>query len=226
MNKSIKHSARRVQDLNGLCDAIASNLNTNFAGNREIIAIAGAPGSGKSTLLSTLVPVLQKQLSPKQVIGIPMDGFHLDNIQLDEDGTRPVKGAPHTFDVHGLYSLLERLHSGRGPIYAPEFDRAGDMSRNCAIKVEQAHNVVLLEGNYLLLDQPDWRELAKFFALTISIDVPTEVLHRRLVQRWLHYGLSEEDALKKALGNDIPNAKTVVEQSIPADIIFQPENHT
>ena len=223
MSNSKQSQPRVATELDSLCQYVVSIVHQSQSEQRKIIAIAGPPGSGKSSLLSALVPLLDKQLSAGTVIGIPMDGFHLDNSQLDRDGTRAVKGAPHTFDVQGLRVLVQRLHSGESSIFAPEFDRASDLSRNCAIKIDQAHNVVLIEGNYLLLDEPGWRELADYFTLTISIDVPVEILHDRLVSRWLHYGLSQDDARNKALSNDIPNAKTVVEQSISADIIYQPD---
>lgn len=215
-----------VNDLDSLSTQILSMLESVHTESRKLIAIAGPPASGKSTLLSALVPLLQAKLKASNVIGIPMDGFHLDNAQLDHNGLRAVKGAPHTFDVHGLLSLVQRLHANEHLVYAPEFDRASDLSRNCAIKIESTHNVVVIEGNYLLLDQPVWRELARHFAVTINIDVPNSLLQDRLIQRWLHYGLSKDEALNKAQSNDIPNAKTVVEQSIAADIIFQPENNT
>jgi len=82
---------------------------------------------------------------------------------------------------------------------------------------------VLLEGNYLLLDQPGWRDLNDHFDLTISIDVPDETLQKRLVQRWLSHGLSAEEALMRARSNDLLNAATVREQSLAANIVYRPE---
>lgn len=214
-----------VHNLDGLCASILPLVAATTSSTRAIVAIAGPPGSGKSTLLSKLVLKLQEQIEDSKVASIPMDGFHLDNELLDGDGTRAVKGAPHTFDVGGLQSMIQRIHAGESPVYGPEFDRAMDMSRNCAIRIEQRHRLVLIEGNYLLLSQPGWMDLAEYFALTISIDVPSDVLRERLISRWLQLGLSEKEALDKALGNDIPNAKTVVEKSIAADLIYQPENY-
>lgn len=221
-NKSQQYVVHTPEEL---CEHILIRCHQRIAEQRLLIAIAGPPGSGKSTLLAMLVDKLRTLLRSNEVIGLPMDGFHLDNSQLDIDGTGAVKGAPHTFDVSGLGALVRRLKAGESPVYAPEFDRASDLSRNCAIKVEHTHNVVLIEGNYLLLDQPGWQTLPQYFALTISIDVPFDILQDRLVRRWLDYGLSDEQAYEKALGNDIPNAKTVTEQSLAADIIYQPENN-
>lgn len=215
-----------ITDIDSLCTAITVLEKASQFEGRKLIAIAGPPGSGKSTLLAQLLPLLKQALGEDQVTGLPMDGYHLDNAQLDADGTRSVKGAPHTFDVRGLLSLIVRLSTNENPIFAPEFDRDSDLSRNCAIKVGQSHKLVLIEGNYLLLDQPVWCELAPHFAVTISIDVPMGILQDRLVQRWLHHGMSVEDANRKALSNDIPNAKTVVEQSISPDIVYKPENVT
>lgn len=243
MNKSLDKKPVNVQSTEKLLDIILHVLDGDNH-DRKIVAIVGPPGSGKSTLMSELLPRLKSKIGDEAVTGIPMDGFHLDNAQLNADNTRKVKGAPHTFDVGGLLSLVERIaQAGREqdasadskapsqselkyaqPIYAPEFDRANDASRNCVLKIDHKHKLVLIEGNYLLLDKPIWRELKKHFALTLSIDVSAETIKERLVNRWLYYGLSENDALKKALSNDLPNAKTVIEQSMAADIIFTPEN--
>jgi len=202
---------------------IESTIAENNGDGRKLIAIAGPPASGKSTLLAAIVQSLQKQFGEERVVGIPMDGFHLDNDQLDLDGSRARKGAPDTFDVGGIQSLVLRLGTKESPIYAPEFDRASDLSRNCAIKIDSQHDVVLIEGNYLLLDGPGWKDLSQHFDLTVRIDVPVNTLRERLVQRWLHHGLDEDAATKRALSNDIPNAETVLSQSTEADFVYRPE---
>tara|TARA_R100000365_G_C2732570_1_gene62542 strand:+ start:72 stop:323 length:252 start_codon:yes stop_codon:yes gene_type:complete len=72
---------------------------------------------------------------------------------------------------------------------------------------------VLVEGNYLLLNQSPWNQLAGLFDLTLFIDTPLAVLEKRLVQRWLDHGHDQPSARQKALDNDIPNARTVAEYS-------------
>jgi len=97
------------------------------------------------------------------------------------------------------------------------------LSRNCAIKVDNQHDIVLIEGNYLLLNQPGWQAIADYLTLSLFIDVPDEVLQSRLVQRWLDHGLSPDDSLARAQQNDIPNAGTVNAESMTADIIYRPK---
>ncbi len=207
-----------------LSQRIESIISETQPGGRKLIAIAGPPASGKSTLQAQLVENLQKQHGENRVVGIPMDGFHLDNVQLDRSGLRPRKGAPHTFDLGGLRSLLIRLNTRESPVYAPEFDRASDLSRNCAIKIGSEHDVVLIEGNYLLLDEPGWQDLHQYFDFTVRIDVPMQTLKERLVERWLHHGLDEAAALTRALQNDIPNAELVLSKSTDADFVYRPES--
>jgi len=207
-----------------LCQRVSDFVGKAAKLRRVIIAIAGPPAAGKSTLMPILISGLQNNLGEHRVAGLPMDGFHLDNGQLEQTGSLARKGSPHTFDSGGLLALVRRLKTDESPIYAPEFDRANDLSRNCALKIESSHDVVLLEGNYLLLDQPVWRDLSNYFDLTISIDVADETLQQRLVERWLSHGLSAEEALTRARGNDLLNAATVREQSLAANIVYRPQN--
>lgn len=188
---------------------------------RFIVAIAGAPTAGKSTLAEALcIEINALSSSPPSAV-VPMDGFHFDNIILDVRGDRARKGAPHTFDAEGFRVLLSRLKHESGDIAIPVFDRAQDLARACAALVIEKHQILLVEGNYLLLDQPVWRDLRHYFDLSIFLDVPFATLEQRLIQRWLDHGADAEGARKRALSNDIPNAQTVTQQSCPADFILQ-----
>ncbi len=209
---------------------------------RLIVAVAGAPGSGKSTLAAEICQRLNQGAAPverlepelthddseidairsHQAVVVPMDGFHLDNAILQERGQIAVKGAPQTFDVDGLASLIRRLAEPiHEPVYIPVFDRSMDLSRNAAHCVDERHGVVIVEGNYLLLARPGWQQLAALFHLTITLDVPMQTLQERLVQRWLDHGFGSEQALDRALSNDIPNAKVVMQESSGAHLIYK-----
>jgi fructokinase len=181
------------------------------------IAIAGPPGAGKSTLAEALVAHLNRA-APVAAL-VPMDGFHLDNRVLDARGLRARKGAPETFDAAGVLRMIERL--GREPeVVIPTFDRERDIAIAGAGVVGPDQRIAVVEGNYLLLDDGDWRGLHPLWDLSVMLAPPMAVLRERLIDRWLAHGLDREGAVARALGNDIPNALRVLENSVEADIVF------
>mgnify|MGYP001379322186 FL=1 len=203
-------------------EELLDTLSALPAGARRLVAIAGAPGSGKSTLADDLVSRLNQEV-PGSAAVIPMDGFHLDDGLLTARETLSRKGAPYTFDVGGLAVMLRRLsENAEDEVIVPLFDRKLEISRAGARAVPASIPLLVVEGNYLLLDEPGWRDLGAIFDLTISLDVPFEILERRLLQRWKDMGFAPEAAHAKAYENDLPNAKTVIDRSHPADIVFRP----
>lgn len=198
-----------------LADLAAQLVARVPADGRLIVAVAGAPGSGKSTLAEKLADEIGALAAV-----VPMDGFHLDNAELVEMGLFERKGAPETFDAAGLLALLRRIRKG-GRITYPVFDRTADRTVPDGGELGENRQIVIVEGNYLLLDRPPWSELAELFDVTIWLDVGMDVLERRLIQRWLDHGLASPDARARALGNDLPNARTAVEASRPAEITLR-----
>lgn len=183
--------------------------------DRIVVAIAGAPGSGKSTLAREVCRRLNLQRCPAVVV--PMDGFHLDNAVLDTMGLRPRKGAPETIDVRGFVHLIKRLQA-RDHVYAPTFDRARDIAVAGAVDVPPSLAAVIVEGNYLMFDEPVWNILPGIWDLSVRVDVPITELRARLIQRWLNQNLSRAAATRRAESNDIPNANRVIAKALPCDI--------
>ncbi len=184
---------------------------------RQVMAIAGAPGAGKSTLVERLADALTDQ----PVAILPMDGFHYDDAVLHAMGRRPWKGAPDTFDVGGLRSVLMRLRDpAEGAVAVPVFDRDLEISRGSARIIPPQTRLILAEGNYLLLDRDPWRSLRPCFDTTVLIEVPEAELRRRLRQRWVGYGLTEAEIDFKLDQNDVPNGRVVLESSGPVQYIL------
>ncbi|WP_369932592.1 uridine kinase [Rhodovulum sp. 12E13] len=190
-------------------------------GQRLLVGIAGPPGSGKSTLAAAVVERLNAGPPPAATAAlVPMDGFHLDNAELDARGLRAVKGAPETFDAVGFVALVRHLREPGRDLRYPLFDRAADRTLPDAGRLHAGTEVVVVEGNYLLLADGDWADLAPLFDVTVMIAPPMDVLEARLVARWLGHGLPPDEARRRARGNDLVNARRVLDGSRNADLVL------
>ncbi|PCI88415.1 MAG: nucleoside/nucleotide kinase family protein [Hyphomicrobiales bacterium] len=190
--------------------------------DRVIVAVAGAPASGKSTIAEKLVERLN-EYKDGLAAAAPMDGFHLDDRLLKAKGIFDVKGAPDTFDVGGFKSLVERLSQNvEVEINVPLFDRDLEISRAGARSIGKNVKIVVIEGNYLLLNKSPWTDIRPFYDVTVFIDVPQDVLKQRLIQRWQSYDYTPAMIEKKLNVTDMPNVELVVMQSLHAD--FKIEN--
>ncbi|MGL4237088.1 nucleoside/nucleotide kinase family protein [Tabrizicola sp.] len=205
--------AGKAIELSGLADI----LEARAVGGRVIVALVGAPGSGKSTLAEKLVGKLNGR-KPGLAAVLPMDGYHYDDLYLIPAGLRPRKGAPHTFDVGGLYHTLKRLRArDEAEVAVPVFDRKIEIARAGARLIPAEVGVIVVEGNWLLLDQAPWDRLRPMFDVTAMVDVPEYALRARLRGRWERYGLSEPEIVAKLEENDLPNGRLVREGSGPVE---------
>jgi fructokinase len=78
----------------------------------------------------------------------------------------------------------------------------------------------MVEGNYLLLDAPLWRDLCKYWDFSVFLDVEPSLIRKRLLQRWLDQRLSLDQAKKRLENNDLVNLEIVVRNSTIADLTF------
>lgn len=170
---------------------------------RHILGIAAAPGAGKSTLAC----LLAQQFEPFVQV-LPMDGFHLSNSALCRLQRAHRKGACDTFDALGFVHLIKRLKVQKADeiIYAPEFNRDIDEAVAGAIAISPETRLIITEGNYLLLDQHPWSDLAGLLDDIWFLEVDDAQRGQRLLARHMQFGRSETDAKAWMSSTDEPNA--------------------
>lgn len=200
-------------------DELVTALSLRDLGKRTLVGIAGPPGSGKSTFADALTAGLNKSGSCTAAV-FPMDGYHYDDAVLQERGLLARKGAANTFDVAGFQQMLERLRRNDEPeIAVPVFDRQLELSRAGARLIPQSVDLLIVEGNYLLLDQSPWRDISPLLDVTVMLSVSEAVLQQRLIERWRTHNIPETEISSKVDANDLPNGRLVVSRSVAADFV-------
>ncbi|WP_150239755.1 nucleoside/nucleotide kinase family protein [Nocardiopsis quinghaiensis] len=189
--------------------ALAREAATGGA-HRAVLGLTGAPGAGKSTLARHLVAGVERELGPGAAGYLPMDGFHLSNAQLDRLGRRDRKGAPDTFDAHGYVALVRRLLDETDhPVYVPDYDRRLHEPVAARHVVAPHTRLVVTEGNYLAGDEEPWVRLRGLFAQLWYVEADDELRERRLYQRQVSGGSTDEAARRWVELSDRPNGELV-----------------
>ncbi|MGW2383391.1 nucleoside/nucleotide kinase family protein [Streptomyces sp. NPDC001658] len=189
-------------------------------GRRAVLGIAGSPGAGKTTLAERLVRALNADEEP-WVAHVPMDGFHLADVELERLGLRDRKGAPQTFDAFGYAALLRRLRvqGDDEVVYAPGFERVLEQPIAGAIPVPASARLVVTEGNYLLLDTGAWRRVRAALDEVWFCEIDEDVRVRRLVARHVEFGKPYEEAVEWVRRSDQRNAELVAATRGRADLV-------
>ena len=195
--------------IQSLIDDLKTCMSQLRANQQHWLGIAGAPGSGKSTLAAALMEGLGEA-----AVVIPMDGYHLFRHQLnnlpDPADAHARRGAPFTFDAERFVKDLKLAKStGNGSF--PGFDHGvGDPVENTILLNCSTHRIVIVEGNYLLLDESPWNDLKQqVFDESWFLDVPVEECKRRVLCRHIATGKSPNVAKQRIENNDGLNAELV-----------------
>ena len=197
---------RKLTELQGLTD-------------RKIIAfIAAPPAAGKTTLAQFLEKLSRENPLFTNIRALGMDGFHYDSEYLKKnkilrDGKEilmnDIKGAPETFDVDAMQIKLREVRQ-EGTDWNI-YDRIiHDVVHN-AISVED--DIILVEGNYLLLEDPRWTNIRVLADYTVFVKAAPELLTERLITRKMNTGLTREEAENFYRNSDSKNVERVLKNS-------------
>ncbi|NUR04202.1 MAG: nucleoside/nucleotide kinase family protein [Streptomyces sp.] len=189
-------------------------------GRRALLGISGSPGAGKTTLAENLVRELNGTGEP-WVAHVPMDGFHLADVELERLDRRDRKGAPDTFDAAGYAALLGRLRESEegDVVYAPGFERVLEQPIAGAVPVPPTARLVVTEGNYLLLDTGAWPRVRSRLDEVWFCELDEEERLRRLIARHEEFGKGHEEAVEWVLRSDQRNAELVAATRDRADLV-------
>ena len=195
-------------------------------GRRLIVFLAAPPGVGKSTLalLFERLSNTDEEIVPVQALGL--DGFHYPNQYLathsiEREGRRillsTIKGAPETFAVEKLIGKLTdvRKNNVRWPIYDRNIHDVLDEI------VTVKREIVILEGNWLLLGENPWLNVRSFADYSLFISAEPIDLKDRLIRRKMAGGSTLEAAMKFYQKSDRFNVERCLKKSWPADETWQ-----
>lgn len=193
-------------------------------GQRILVMLAAPPGAGKSTLLSFLEHLAKENDGLGSVQTIGMDGFHkrqeyLVSHTVLRDGEEipmvKIKGAPVTFDLEHLTESVKRVADGEVCGW-PVYNRLLHNPTENALTV--SGEIVILEGNYLLLDLAGWNGLKSYADYTISVSAEEDFLRERLIGRRIKTGVDPEAAAQFVDFSDMPNVRLCLQKTAAADL--------
>ena len=186
--------------------------------DRRLVAfLAAPPGTGKSTLAAFLSQLSRRTpgLMPVQAVG--MDGFHHRQAYLNahtfvrngvELPLARIKGAPESFDLPRLAEAVSAARAG-GALTWPVYDRRlHDVAESGETVTGE---ILLVEGNWLMLDEPGWRDLQ--CDADVFIEAGEALLKDRLIQRKIQGGMPPEAAAAFYAFSDGPNVARCLNRS-------------
>ncbi|KAL4819734.1 P-loop containing nucleoside triphosphate hydrolase protein [Aspergillus spinulosporus] len=171
----------------------------------------------------------------KKALVLSMDGFHLPRSELDalpdEERTEAYirRGAPWTFNVQAFVEFMKMLRAWAdsdssssspdataGVLYAPTFSHSTKDPIPNSLVIDNTASIVIIEGNYLLLDEPQWRDIAPLVDYRVFVDVDLAEARERLARRHVEAGIEKtlEEGFLRVDRNDAINGALVKERVV------------
>ncbi len=191
------------------------------------IVLPGATAGAGKSILASFWEWLSRQddeLMPAQALSI--DGFHFPNHVLQRRRIRRAgreyvmqdyKGAPESFDLDGLRGKLEALRRGER-VHWPYYDR--NIHDPVADAIAVTAPLLIVEGNYVLLDAPGWRDLRDLANFGIFLETDVNLTRERLRRRKLRGGYAGDLVEKHYARSDGPNTRLILQNRLPADVVL------
>lgn len=197
-------------------------------GERLLVFMAAPPATGKTTLCQFLEYLSKENPDLTEIQSLGLDGFHYHSDYINSHDTvvegktvpmKTVKGCPETYDTAKLEEKLRRMKEGT--VLWPIYDRQIHDVIEDVVAVEK--DIVLLEGNWLLLEEEPWMTFRKWADDTILILAEEGMLKERLIQRKEKGGLSRKEAENWYENSDSANVKRVLKSSVKGNLIMKAE---
>lgn len=183
------------------------------------IGVAGIPAAGKSFLCDNLQKLLKEEHDIDALV-VSMDGYHYYRSDLDKmddpEHAHARRGAEFTFDADRFVKEV-KLAKKFGVSSFPSFDHAKKDPEQGSIQFDgKKHEVVIIEGLYVLLDKSPWNDLQSkdVFEQTYFVDTSEEKTVSRLSNRMVNeMNLSQSEAEERINNNDLLNARFIKENT-------------
>jgi len=212
-------------EIDKLAAELLETLSNSPDRSRYFLGITGGPAAGKSVLAENLSDEINIRTGDDLAAVIPMDGFHLPNNVLEERGLIQSKGAPETFDVDSFVELISQLHEFPDQnIMCPAYDRRTHDPVENAITIQPGNQLIIVEGNYLLLNVSPWNIIRSKMNEIWYIDTPLKTIKERLFHRHISGGASKDEAERKVVSVDLPNVELIKKTCSLVDKIICSDN--
>lgn len=190
---------------------------------RILVFLAAPPAAGKSVMAEFFAYLSRQDETMEEVQALGMDGFHhyqsyILSHDVYVDGLmvpmKSVKGCPESFDFVRLEKLLSEIsqRDRTWPIYNRKIHDVEDD------KIMVDKNIVLIEGNYLELNEEPWKHLVDLCDYTMFIETEAEHVKQRLLHRKMMGGSLPHEAVAFYEQSEKRNVERILHHRMPCDM--------